>query len=487
MKKIIILVILSFILLASYSPVYAARTPTTDWYKDGDSDCADNGGTNQGCFLLQFFYVTGRAVSDVTMGMDTAYFDPNGIAYKSSILGRVNDGIALAYAQPPASTGEYIAYLSNKAGIVHPAYAQGIGFSGLSPIIDIWRAFRNIAYGFLILIMVVVGFMILFRWKIDPRTVITIQSALPRIVITLIIITFSYAIVGLMIDVMYLAIYIPIFALDKADPTIVQNFTGGAVSNLYGTLYNTGQSAVNDIVNFFLGSSPDLIRAVTGAIGGAIGAIIVGPGVGLLTGGLLPAIGIGAGAAAGIALPQVFVSAFVAIAMLFLLIRLFLTLLTAWIQVFIALIFGPLQLMLGAIPGVNVFGSWFKNLVANLAAFPITMILILIGSYLSSSGTSGRVWTPPGFGGTPEGQGVAGLIGLGVAMIIPSVVNNFKQAIKAVSFVPAGPGAIVAPFGSAMGTGMQLLSTQYYLKNSPVAGLLGRIPGVGKMFQSQSH
>ena len=290
-----------------------------------------------------------------------------------------------------------------------------------------------------------------------------------------------------MIDVMYLAIYIPIFALGKTDPTIIQNFTGGAVSNLYGTLYNTGQSAVNDIVNFFLGSSPDLIRAVTGAIGGAIGAIIVGPGVGLLTGGLLPAIGIGAGAAAGIALPQVFVSAFVAIAMLFLLIRLFLTLLTAWIQVFIALIFGPLQLMLGAIPGVNVFGSWFKNLVANLAAFPITMILILIGSYLSSSGTSGRLWTPPGFGGTPEGQGVAGLIGLGVAMIIPSVVNNFKQAIKAVSFVPAGPGAIVAPFGSAMGTGMQLLSTQYYLKNSPVAGLLGRIPGVGKMFQSQSH
>src|SRR3989344_3388012 len=469
MKKIIILVILSFILLASYSPVYAARTPTTDWYKDGDSDCADNGGTNQGCFLLQFFYVTGRAVSDVTMGMDTAYFDPNGIAYKSSILGRVNDGIALAYAQPPASTGEYIAYLSNKAGIVHPAYAQGIGFSGLSPIIDIWRAFRNIAYGFLILIMVVVGFMILFRWKIDPRTVITIQSALPKIVVTLILITFSYAIVGLMIDVMYLAIYVSIFALGKAGPgnlDIVQNFTGGGLPNLFSAVFQTGINGVDDIVNFLIGTNPALVMGLGAAIGSAAGLVIGGL-VGLF-------IGVGIGGAAGAILPQVIVGAIVAIALVILFFRIFFLLLSAWVQVFISLIFGPLQLMLGAIPGVNSFSGWFKNLVANLAVFPITMLLLLVGAFLTESGNGGKLWTPPGisgFGGSPQGAGVAGLIGLGVLIVIPSIANGFKQTIKATSVIPVSGGALLGTVASPISTGWNLFhqysALQSFRKRTP--------------------
>src|SRR3990172_12628792 len=52
-------------------------------------------------------------------------------------------------------------------------------------------------------VMIVIGFLIMFRRQIDPHTVISIQNALPRIVLTLILITFSYAIVGLLIDLMY--------------------------------------------------------------------------------------------------------------------------------------------------------------------------------------------------------------------------------------------------------------------------------------------
>ena len=145
-------------------------------------------------------------------------------------------------------------------------------------------------------------------------------------------------------------------------------------------------------------------------------------------------------------------------------IRIFLLLLSAWIQVFISLIFGPLQLMLNAVPGINSFGSWFKNLVANLAVFPITMLLLMIGSFLTESGTTGRLWTPPGLGGQPEGTSVAGLIGLGVVMIIPSVANGFKQTIKAVSPIPAGIGSLVSPLGAAYGTAMGGLSQMYYVQ-----------------------
>jgi len=46
--------------------------------------------------------------------------------------------------------------------------------------------------------------MIMFRIKINPQTAITIQLALPKLIITLLLITFSYAIAGFMIDIFYL-------------------------------------------------------------------------------------------------------------------------------------------------------------------------------------------------------------------------------------------------------------------------------------------
>jgi len=50
------------------------------------------------------------------------------------------------------------------------------------------------------------AFMIMFRVRISPQTVITVQSALPKIIFTLILITFSYAIAGFLIDLMYVVI-----------------------------------------------------------------------------------------------------------------------------------------------------------------------------------------------------------------------------------------------------------------------------------------
>ena len=37
----------------------------------------------------------------------------------------------------------------------------------------------------------------------SPQTIVTIQSALPKIVVTLILVTFSYAIAGFMVDLVY--------------------------------------------------------------------------------------------------------------------------------------------------------------------------------------------------------------------------------------------------------------------------------------------
>src|SRR5690606_12228850 len=79
------------------------------------------------------------------------------------IVPTTSNFIAGMYATPPASAQSYVAYVLNSANIAQPAYAQGLGFSALSPILSAWIIFRNIAYFFFVAIFVIIGFMIMFR------------------------------------------------------------------------------------------------------------------------------------------------------------------------------------------------------------------------------------------------------------------------------------------------------------------------------------
>src|SRR3989338_7466360 len=126
--------------------------------------------------------------------------DPNTALNGISIM------TASLFAVPPASGIYYAQDLLQNAGILaKPVYAQGFGFAGLAPILPIWKVTRNIAYTVIIIVMIVIGFMVIFRMKIDPKTVISVQAALPRIVLALLLITLSYAIVGFLVDLMYVS------------------------------------------------------------------------------------------------------------------------------------------------------------------------------------------------------------------------------------------------------------------------------------------
>ncbi|MBN1162795.1 hypothetical protein JXA34_03595 [Patescibacteria group bacterium] len=57
-----------------------------------------------------------------------------------------------------------------------------------------WKVIRNIAFGFLALYMFYVGILIMTRKHVDQRTVVTIQYALPKLVIAILLMAFSYAI-----------------------------------------------------------------------------------------------------------------------------------------------------------------------------------------------------------------------------------------------------------------------------------------------------
>ena len=141
--------------------------------------------------------------------------------FKKSIFGFVANLITIPYTNPPAS-GIYWAYNGLQYSGFAPKIfaAEGIGFVAIKPLMDIWKIFRDICYLILVIVLIAIGFMIMFRMKINPQTVISLENALPRIVIALILINFSYAIAGFLIDFMYLliAIIISILAGNSAKP-----------------------------------------------------------------------------------------------------------------------------------------------------------------------------------------------------------------------------------------------------------------------------
>src|SRR3990172_5935873 len=81
----------------------------------------------------------------------------------------------------------------------------------------------------LVLVLVAIGFMIMFRMKINAQTVISVENALPRIIIALILITFSYPIAGFMIDLMYLFFLLVVSVLSSVG---IDNYTPANTYNL---------------------------------------------------------------------------------------------------------------------------------------------------------------------------------------------------------------------------------------------------------------
>jgi hypothetical protein len=339
------------------------------------------------------------------------------------------------------------------------AQQQGIGFRGLEPLLPIWRAFRNLAYLLLALAMIVVGFLVMMRKQIDPKTVVTVQNSLPRIVIALILITFSYAIVGLLVDVMYL-----IMAFLA---TIIQ-----------GTLPSNNLPNTISPINYANPGYFDFVKAIffpvwDTSISSPLRYIFQNNNT---TSGLWNILG----GISGLLLSPVMML-ILGLAFLFAFIRILLLLLNCYIQILLAVLLGPLQILMDVFPGTNGFTTWIKNVFANLVVFPITAFMLMIGNSISQHLGTKALWTAPflpqiGSLETPAGEltiggigGLAeGLIALGFLLSIPSIANGIKETLKAKSPIEAGPGVIFGPLGKAAGTG---LSAGYQF--SMIASFLG--------------
>ena len=361
------------------------------------------------------------------------------------------------------------------AGLVDKAYAQGIGFAGLIPFLPLWVATRNIAYMILIIIMVAIGFMVIFQMKIDPKTIISVQAALPKIVLTLIIITLSYPIVGFLIDIMYLSMAILISVVvhgvgDKigtsGDAVALQTyFMTADIGDLFKSVFYAGTATLDD---FAKGFAPVLVGSTAIGLGPILGIFLTS-----VTGLFIPILIAAA--------PLLLFLLILGLGLLFTFIRLLLLLLNSYIQLIISVILGPLLLLQEAIPGRSAFSGWIMNIMANLVVFPATVLIFIFAMFLTTSDTSGPSWMPPFIGIWPRNFFNA-LLGLGVIFLSPTLVAQIKKAFHPKPVLPISAGTAFAPLTGGIQTSMGAASQFYYMQQigHMIPGLKNILPGAEK-------
>lgn len=372
---------------------------------------------------------------------------------------------------PPLHTGDYFSYLAGNFGISKNAYAaeNGLGFEGLSPLVKAWEAFRNITYLLFVIVFVVIGFAIMLRIHIDPRTVMTVENQIPKIIIGLILVTFSFAIAGFLIDLMYVGISLVVGIFAQIDPKInadIARVTNPIqAANTMGGLGDISQSAAGAAGNFFASVlNNNMGRLLTGAglaLMGALGgnAMIdligglttLGPLValkpimlGLKASGLASSAVAGSLAILGITfaplaagvIGTIITFMVIIIAMLSALFRLWFALIMAYVMILIDVIFAPFWIVLGLIPGSSIgFSAWLRDLGSNLLAFPAAIVMFMLGRTLidAFADAPGKLFVPPLIG-NPAGGLIGNFIGLGIILMTPTAVDIMKGFLKAPKF-----------------------------------------------------
>lgn len=326
--------------------------------------------------------------------------------YGRGAIGDVAGAIRYLY-QPPASTQTFVADLLHDAHIVPKAQAQGLGFAALDPILATWKMFRNLAYLLYVVVFLVIGFMVMFKAQMG-KTAVTLQSALPNIVTSLIFVTFSYAIAGFLIDFMYVVMYLLVgmFPTSGGSEVMNYNFLQLGLSIVMGDGQNTGA------FRSFAASVDDFVSAATtfsgvgeennwfGAISGVTMALIM------------------------------------SVAVLVGVFKLFFELLKTYVTIVLYIAFAPLILMIGAIPGQDVLQGWIRDLIGNLMAFPTTLLIIIVFRMFTNSTQTGGTgfdnvggFLPPFLIGQGSGGAVTTLVGIGIVLIMPELIKEMKKAM----------------------------------------------------------
>lgn len=361
---------------------------------------------------------------------------------------------------PPASAQTYVAdVMQNSRFGAAPVYAQGVGFGALNPVLGTWKAFRDVAYYLLALAFIVVGFLILIRHQMGGKTAVTVQLALPRLVITLLAITFSYAIAGLLVDIMFISLYfiLNIFTsqifVDGANffpNNIFNSSNAGAGTTPADIAFNV--NIFNFALNYIFGGNGSGAWNAASALGEmawqALVSAIAPNSTGDTAGGqFLESL-------AQFVVGSVFTLIF-ALALLIAVFRTFFSLLQSYAGFIINVVLSPFILLQGALPdGKNHIEEWIRNLLGGLAPFVVAVFMIFMSLALTGSETRPGIGycnnnsTNPNTACTTDQNesglrlplvitadlnsgAVVGVLGMGFMLLLPEAVDIAKKMVGA--------------------------------------------------------
>ncbi|HOZ44715.1 MAG TPA: hypothetical protein PLN39_01765 [Candidatus Dojkabacteria bacterium] len=267
--------------------------------------------------------------------------------------------------------------------------------SGITPL---WTRTLNIAYVFFVIVMIIGGFMIMFRHKLGGQTMVTLGNVLPKVIVSLIVATFSFAIAGIIIDFGGLLISIIVNILGITDANPISN-----LGPIMGSVFRGG-----------LGTTAGIVGSLGSLLG--LGTILKAGGIAALTGfGPFFLAGLG-----GVGL----LFALVVLVIIFVgAVNVVLTLLKAYLQLLISVIIGPLQITFGALPGgSSAIKNWVTSILKNVLVFPVVFFIINLPNALQAGGDinlrlpAKLVYEDPSTY-DPNGIGVAGGLFLGILKI----------------------------------------------------------------------
>jgi len=288
---------------------------------------------------------------------------------------------------------------------------------------------------------VVSGFIIIFGVPVGDKAGVSIEEMLPRLVIVLIVISLSYAIVGFMIDLMYVIMFIsfstmaPLLNLDPASqkmafvsiatgqPTslwhlmISQDLMGVSTMETSKALFQLlpagAQIIVSSIVNqvglpFLAAGLSSVIPS--GAVAGKLGNFFRRSPVRSLADSIAgkdlakqlegtKTIGLSVVVAIILMLMTAFetvvapvttafvISALLIVTSVYLFFKVFFLLFNAYVELVIATIFAPFFILLHALPGSKSMYTWIKSVAINLLIFPAVLILMMVSAFISNAAT----------------------------------------------------------------------------------------------------
>ncbi|MFO0703096.1 MAG: hypothetical protein U0525_00005 [Patescibacteria group bacterium] len=441
-----------------------------------------------------------RAVSCFAMG-ELCSSNPSDVEMyrKESLNYKMASVVALPFKTPPSSF-LYIAKNSlENSGFVPKTYAAGIGFYALSSFQPIWKAFRDLAYLVIVIVILVVGFMVMFGIGGGGKTSVSLETALPRLVIALLAIAFSYAIAGFFIDIMYISIILVVSLLGgQAGMTAVEQgklasqlITGapqdlflqmlGNIGHSDTNYWNLATSIYNIVPNYMQATVDGIANIVAGTLLGsmltmkfkAIGIkdITSNPGMwvnswGRILSGIVPKFAklnqwLDAGSKSGgglfgistVALLiniviSVIVQAFLGpiitktvimtlliLSMVIVVFRVMFALFYIYLDILLAIMFAPVLLMFEAIPGQNAFVKWMKGLLINLSVFPFFAALMLVIRIIMSNGNPAPMWSPPFVAVISDQLSLQMVIGGVLLYSVPQILKFYRQKLGAESMM----------------------------------------------------